>query len=1197
MRQKRIMLDRSYKQDTYTLVMLTLDAHSVGSVERIKSRFGKIYPELEIIVHAAASWEEDPSSLLKAKEDLARANMVLITLVFLEDHISAILPDLKKARENCDLMLGLVSSKEIVNLTKMGGLDMSKPSSGVLKFLKKLRGDKNKVTGGEKQMAILRQIPKVLKFIPGKAQDLRAYFLSMQYWLAGSEENIESLFCYLLSKYSTLHQSTKIEIKSPVEYPETGLYHPDLPKKITEKMDEIPVVKHAIGSVGILLMRSYVLSGDTGHYDQVIRSLEAQGLNVIPAFAAGLDARPAINKYFINNSKASIDAFLSLTGFSLVGGPAYNSSKAAEEALAELDVPYIAAHAIEFQNLNQWDKNDGGLNPIETTILVSLPELDGATNPTIFGGRLGEEGGCSCCVQLRTGQEKAFDMVPCYERIKSLSEKTRRLVKLKRKENSEKKVGIILYGFPPNAGSIGTAAYLSVFESLYNVLKSMRNEGYKIELPKSTNELREIVLGGNSGKYGQEANVIERIDGSEIVENEPYLKEIEEVWGSAPGKIQSDGTGVFVLGKKLGNVVVGIQPTFGYEGDPMRLLFEKGFAPTHAFSTFYRWMRNSFKVDAFLHFGMHGALEFMPGKKVGSSSKCWPDRLIGNIPNIYVYAANNPSEASLAKRRTNAVIISHLTPPLAKAGLYKGLIELKETVIQYRELADDDSNKKKLEDLIIDQAKLVNFKDFDTIENLWLKILESEDALIPDGLHIIGADLSEEKLKEYDGYLRESHNHQEVNQLLEKLKKQTEVKGITDALNGQFIRPVPGGDLIRSPDIVPTGRNIHAFDPFRMPSLFAMKEGEQQAELLLSKHETYPNSVAMVLWGSDNIKSDGLSIAQAMALMGAMPKFDDYGRLCGAELISLSDLGRPRIDVLMTLSGIFRDLLPLQVRMLASAAYKASLAEEPLDMNFIRANTLKHQKDMNIDIKSAALRVFSNAEGAYGSNVSHLIDTSSWDDEEELADTFNNRKGFAYGLDGKCTKQSELLSSALKKVDFAYQNLESVELGVTTIDHYFDTLGGISRAVKKANGGDTIPVYIGDQTRGDAAVRTLSEQINLETRTRSLNPKWFEPLLQHGHEGVRQIEAQITNTLGWSATTGQVDPDLYDQLSETFVLDEEMRRKLSELNPKASLRVANRLLEAHERDYWQPDQDTLDALRKGADELEDKVEGVGLAAE
>jgi len=289
--------------------------------------------------------------------------------------------------------------------------------------------------------------------------------------------------------------------------------------------------------------------------------------------------------------------------------------------------------------------------------------------------------------------------------------------------------------------------------------------------------------------------------------------------------------------------------------------------------------------------------------------------------------------------------------------------------------------------------------------------------------------------------------------------------------------------------------------------------------------------------------------------------------------------------------------LPLQVKMLAKASYKASLADEPLEMNFIKANTEKHSREMNIDIKSASLRVFSNAEGAYGSNVSHLIDTSSWDDEEELANTFNNRKGFAYGIDGKSSKQSELLESALQNVDFAYQNLESVELGVTTIDHYFDTLGGISRAVKKAKGGESIPVYIGDQTRGEASVRTLSEQINLETRTRSLNPKWFEPLLKHGHEGVRQIEAQITNTLGWSATTGQVDPDLYDQLSETFVLDEEMRKKLSDLNPKASLRVANRLLEAHERSYWNPDESTLDALRKGADELEDKLEGVGLAAE
>ena len=1176
-------------------MILTLDSHAAGSMIRLQPRLRKVYPNLEITVHAAASWEEDPSSLKRAKEDLANADMVLITLIFLEDHISAILPDLKIARENCDAMLGLVSAKEIVNLTKIGSLDMSQPSTGIMGFLKRLRGNKNKVTGGEKEMAMLRQIPRILRFIPGKAQDLRAYFLSMQYWLAGSDINMEQLVHYLMERYGSLENIGKVKIKPPLEYPETGLYHPSISNKICEKISELPKIKGSKGTVGLLLMRSYVLSGDTAHYDEVIGALEKKGLNVIPAFAAGLDGRPAIDKFFKVNSVASVDALLSLTGFSLVGGPAYNSSKDAEDALDLLGVPYLAAHAIEFQNLTQWAKSEGGLSPVETTILVALPELDGATNPTVFGGRLGEEGGCSCCIDKRNGHENSYDMVPCFERVNSLSEKTYKLVQLRNREISEKKVGIILYGFPPNAGAIGTAAYLSVFHSLFNTLKAMKTRGYTVEMPNTVDDLRSFVLDGNAKKYGQDANVITRVDANEIVEHEPYLREIEEVWGPAPGKHLTDGSGVFILGKEFGNVVIGIQPTFGYEGDPMRLLFEKGFAPTHAFSTFYRWLRDGFGVDALLHFGMHGALEFMPGKKVGLGSNCWPDRLIGNLPNIYLYAANNPSEASLAKRRTNAITISHLTPPLAKAGLYKGLIDLKESVSQYRSAEPNDTKRQKLESLIKDQADLVNFKDFESIDDLWIKILESENALIPDGLHIVGGELSEESLEEYKSYLGENKSENEISLLFEKLKKDSEINGIISALDAKFIKPVPGGDLIRSPEILPTGRNIHAFDPFRMPSKFAMKEGEIQAKLLLSKHTEYPSSVAMVLWGSDNIKSDGLSIAQAMALIGAKPKFDDYGRLSGADLIPLDELGRPRIDVLMTLSGIFRDLLPLQVKMLASASYKASLADEPLEMNFIKANTEKHQKEMNIDMKSAALRVFSNAEGAYGSNVSNLIDTSSWDDEEELANTFNSRKGFAYGIDGKSSKQSELLESALQNVDFAYQNLESVELGVTTIDHYFDTLGGISRAVKKAKGGTTIPVYIGDQTRGEASVRTLSEQINLETRTRSLNPKWFEPLLKHGHEGVRQIEAQITNTLGWSATTGQVDPDLYDQLSETFVLDEEMRKKLSDLNPKASLRVANRLLEAHERSYWNPDENTLDALRRGADELEDKVEGVGLA--
>jgi magnesium chelatase subunit H len=297
----------------------------------------------------------------------------------------------------------------------------------------------------------------------------------------------------------------------------------------------------------------------------------------------------------------------------------------------------------------------------------------------------------------------------------------------------------------------------------------------------------------------------------------------------------------------------------------------------------------------------------------------------------------------------------------------------------------------------------------------------------------------------------------------------------------------------------------------------------------------------------------------------------------------------------MTLSGIFRDLLPLQIKLLADAAFQAASAEEPLADNFVRKHALAYQQQHGCDFETAALRVFSNGDGAYGANVNHLIDSSAWDDEDELAECYTRRKGFAYGRAGRPLQQAALLQSALADVMLAYQNLDSVEVGVTTVDHYFDTLGGISRAVKRARHAD-VPVYISDQTTGDAKVRTLAEQVALETRTRTLNPKWYEGMLEHGYEGVRHIESQVTNTMGWSATTGQVAPWVYQQITRTFVLDAAMRERLARLNPSASARVAARLLEAQQRNYWVPDADTLEALRAASHELEDRLEGVGVGA-
>jgi magnesium chelatase subunit H len=431
------------------------------------------------------------------------------------------------------------------------------------------------------------------------------------------------------------------------------------------------------------------------------------------------------------------------------------------------------------------------------------------------------------------------------------------------------------------------------------------------------------------------------------------------------------------------------------------------------------------------------------------------------------------------------------------------------------------------------------------------------------------------------------------------LAEDHELPAILKALDGRFVAPVAGGDVLRNPDVLPTGRNLHGFDPFRIPSRFAVEDGARQAQRLLERHSAdgapLPESIALVLWGTDNLKSEGGPIAQALALMGARPRFDCFGRLAGAELIALEELGRPRIDVVMTLSGIFRDLLPLQTRLLADAAFLAASADEPPERNFIRRNALAYQKQHDCDLETAALRVFSNADGTYGANVNHLLDNGRWSDEDELAETYTSRKCYAYGRDGQPVKQRELLGEILGGVQLSYQNLDSVELGVTTISQYFDTLGGISRAVKRASGHE-VPVYIGDQTRGEGQVRTLGEQVALESRTRMLNPKWHEGLLKHGYEGVRHLEEHLTNTMGWSATTGQVDPWIYQKITETFVLDSEMRNRLADLNPTASVRLANRLLEAQERNYWSPSAEILDALREAGADLEDRLEQIDMEA-
>lgn len=1162
------------------VVIVTLDNHLSGAAERAATRFAADGAGITIGFHAAADWDRDPARLTACIADIGRADIIIASMLFLDDHIRAVLPALEARREACAAMVGLMSGSEVVKLTRLGDYRMDKPATGPLALLKRLRGSsKSGKSSGAGQMKMLRRLPKMLRFIPGTAQDVRAYFLTLQYWLAGSDDNVVNMIRALAHRYAG--HATRAE--SPRDYPDVGLYHPRLAERMTDRIEALPTARRPTGTVGLLMLRSYLLSRDTGHYDGVIAALEARGLRVIPAFAGGLDSRPAIERFFMADGRATVDAVVSLTGFSLVGGPAYNDAAAAETVLAGLDVPYVAAHPIEFQSLQQWGASRQGLLPIEATMMVAIPELDGAILPSVFGGRADGSGeACTGCGRSCTfpGAALRREMQSCPERAEALAGKVAKLVALRRSERAARKLGIVLFNFPPNAGATGTAAHLAVWESLHATLARLSAEGYDVAVPADVDALRDAVLTGNSARYGADANVHVRIQADDHVRREPHLAAIEAQWGPAPGKQQSDGGTIHVLGARFGSVFVGIQPAFGYEGDPMRLLFEGRFTPTHAFSAFYRWLREDFGADALLHFGTHGALEFMPGKQAGLSGDCWPERLIGDLPNLYLYAANNPSEGLIAKRRSGATLISYLTPPLAQSGLYKGLNELKALIERWRS-SPSDEERAALEPMIAASAEMLDL-DASDVADLSSRIYEIERELIPHGLHILGQSIPEAQRAEMiaAGVDLPEHNG--------------ELDALIHALDAGFVPPAPGGDVLRNPKVLPTGRNIHGFDPFRIPGAFAMAEGKRQADALLERHNAdgaLPETLAMVLWGTDNLKSEGVQIAQAMTLIGARPRFDGYGRLAGAELVPLEELGRPRIDVVVTLSGIFRDLLPLQTRMIAEAAWLAASADEPSTQNFVRKHSLMHADRHGCDLQTAALRVFSNAEGAYGANVNMLIDDGAWTDPDEIAEVFERQKGYAYGPDGKPARQAELFKSALATVDLAYQNLDSVELGVTDIDHYVDALGGISRSITRAKG-SAAPIYIVDATQGPTKVRTLAEQVDLETRTRMLNPLWYEGQLKHGFEGVRNIESHVTNTMGWSATTGQVAPWIYQRISETYVLDPAMRERLAALNPKASARVANRLIEASERQFWVPDPETLAALQAASDELEDRLEGV-----
>jgi len=1304
------------------VVYVVLESQYQSALSQAVRSINHNHPSLAIEISGYLIEElRDPENYEEFKRDIADANIFIASLIFIEDLAEKVVEAVLPHRDRLDAAVVFPSMPQVMRLNKLGSFSMAQlgqSKSAISQFMRKRVAGAKEKSGSSFQdgmLKLLQTLPKVLKYLPmDKAQDARNFMLSFQYWLGGSPENLENFLLMLAAKYvPDLPQ--KLKFQEPVTYPDLGIWHPLAPCMFEDvkeylnwynsRKDISSDLKDPLAPcIGLVLQRTHLVTGDDAHYVAIVQELEAMGARVIPVFAGGLDFSKPVEAYFwqkeVKGEKPFIDVAISLTGFALVGGPARQDHPKAIEALKRLNRPYMVALPLVFQTTEEWQDSDLGLHPIQVALQIAIPELDGAIEPIILSGRDGT-----------TGKAIALQ-----DRIEAIAQRALKWANLRRKPKLQKKVAITVFSFPPDKGNVGTAAYLDVFGSIYEVMQALQHNGYDVrDLPTSAAALMQEVIHDAQAQYSSpELNVAYRMSVPEYEQAAPYSERLEENWGPPPGHLNTDGQNLLIYGKHFGNVFIGVQPTFGYEGDPMRLLFSRSASPHHGFAAYYAYLEKIWNADAVLHFGTHGSLEFMPGKQMGMSGDCYPDNLIGTIPNLYYYAANNPSEATIAKRRSYAATISYLTPPAENAGLYKGLKELSELIASYQTLKDSGRGIP-IVNTIMDKCRMVNLdKDIalpeqdalamtalerDTIVgSVYRKLMEIESRLLPCGLHVIGKppsaieaiatlvniaslDRKEEELlglpriiansigRELDevyqasdrGILDDVQLLQEITHAtqlavaalvqeqtdadgrvslvsklnffnmgkkepwiealqqagypkvdaaalkplfeylefcLQQIVADNELGALLKALEGEYVIPGPGGDPIRNPDVLPTGKNIHALDPQSIPTTAAVLSAKIVVDRLLARQRAenngkWPETIACVLWGTDNIKTYGESLAQVMWMVGVRPVPDTLGRVNKLELIPLQELGRPRIDVVINCSGVFRDLFINQMNLLDQAVKMAAEADEPPSMNYVRQHALQQAEEMGINLRQAATRVFSNASGSYSSNINLAVENSTWESEAELQEMFLTRKSFAFTSDnpGTMEQSRKIFETTLKTVDVTFQNLDSSEISLTDVSHYFDS--DATKVVANLRGdGKTPASFIADTTTANAQVRTLSETVRLDARTKLLNPKWYEGMLNHGYEGVRELSKRLVNTMGWSATAGAVDNWVYEDTNATFIQDEAMRQRLMNLNPHSFRKMVATLLEVNGRGYWETSESNLQLLRELYQEIEDRIEGI-----
>ncbi|MBE9177410.1 cobaltochelatase subunit CobN [Oculatella sp. LEGE 06141] len=1043
--------------------------------------------------------------------------------------------------------------------------------------------------------------------------------------------------------------------------------------------------------IGLLFYRAHYLAGNTAPIDALCRAIATRQFQPVPVFVSSLrdaEVQADLLAYFCPKDDQPIRALLNTTSFSLARleaeAPHLDLWKA-------LDIPVLQV-ILSGGTLEQWTTQTRGLSPRDIAMNVALPEVDGRI--------------ISRAVSFKTVQAShpalETDVVG-YEavddRIQFVADLAANWVRLGQTPASERRIALILANYPTRDGRLANGVGLDTPASCVEILKALRQAGYTVEnIPESGEELiRWLTQGITNDPEGQS---LRRVHQSlSLEEYQHYFATVPPAvqqamgdrWGlpDANGRLATDS--MPIAGIQLGNVFVGIQPARGYDLDPTLNYHAPDLEPTHHYLAYYYWLRQHFAVQAIVHVGKHGNLEWLPGKGVALSDACYPEVAFGALPHLYPFIVNDPGEGAQAKRRAQAVIVDHLTPPMTRAELYGSLQQLENLIDEYYEAVSLDPtrlvmireriqtllNQTQLhQDLGLQPDQLMR-QDDTVLNSIDGYLCELKEAQIRDGLHIFGCCPAGRQLRdlavaiarhpglgrlgltraiaqawgwEFDPLTAnptEPFNDpscRTVGDAIEQIEEEAarlvdaiihaspvevddaplraelawvrdrllpalaqthqETTHLLQGLDGRYVPSAPAGAPTRGrPDVLPTGRNFYSVDIRAIPTESAWDVGRKAAEALVERYTQengdYPKTLGVSIWGTSTMRTGGDDLAEALALLGVRPVWDGASRrVVDFEIMSLSVLGRPRVDVTLRISGFFRDAFPNLIDLFHQAVTGVAALDEPEDQNPLAAQV---QRDVQT-WQTAGLspeqaqarshyRIFGSKPGAYGAGLQGIIDAQNWTDDHDLAQAYINWSSYAYTGQGDGQTAPEAFEKRLSQMQIVLHNQDNREHDLLDSDDYYQFQGGLTAAVRSLTGQNP-QTYFGDHSLPEhPKIRHLQDEIARVYRSRVVNPKWIAGAMRHGYKGAFEMAATVDYLFAYDATARCVEDHMYQGITEAYVFDPAVQAFVQQNNPWALRDMAERLLEAHQRGLWQQVKPTtLDQLQAIALEAEATIE-------